>query len=124
MLKTKALSVFLIFTLLIAFLPSGPAIYSSDILYTYTVSEGYATITEYLGPEGDVVIPDSLDGYTINKIGAYAFQNKTEVTGIVIPDSVNRIGKWSFLGCTGLESVTIPNSVTSIGEHAFYNCFS
>ena len=48
----------------------------------------------------------------------------TEITELVIPDSVTSIGGWAFFGCTSLTSITIPDSVTSIGGAAFYGCIS
>ncbi|MBR5037454.1 MAG: leucine-rich repeat protein, partial [Prevotella sp.] len=49
----------------------------------------------------------------------HLFLNGTEVTDLVIPNSVTSIGSYAFYGCSGLTSVTIPNSVTTIGEYAF-----
>ena len=46
----------------------------------------------------------------------------TEITNLIIPNSVTSIGDWAFGRCSGLTSVTIPNSVTSIGNDAFYGC--
>lgn len=46
--------------------------------------------------------------------------NGTEVTDLVIPNSVTSIGKYAFYGCDNLDNVTIPSSVTSIGSDAFY----
>jgi hypothetical protein len=46
----------------------------------------------------------------------------TEITNLIIPNSVTSIGGYAFYGCSGLTSITIPNSVTSIGESAFYEC--
>ena len=46
----------------------------------------------------------------------------TEITNLIIPNSVTSIGSYTFYGCSGPTSITIPNSVTSIGEYAFYNC--
>ena len=51
----------------------------------------------------------------------YSDEN-TEITDLVIPNSVTRIGSSAFSGCIGLTSVTIPNSVTSIGNYAFEYC--
>ena len=51
----------------------------------------------------------------------YSDEN-TEITDLVIPNSVTSIGGCAFAGCSGLTSVEIPNSVTSIGDGAFYLC--
>ena len=51
----------------------------------------------------------------------YSDEN-TEITNLIIPNSVTSIGDYTFLNCSGLTSVIIPNSVTSIGFDAFENC--
>ena len=65
----------------------------------------------------DLVIPNS-----VTSIGDYAFENCTDLTSVTIPNSVTGIGLYAFWGCSSLTSVEIPNSVTSIGSYAFYNC--
>jgi hypothetical protein len=51
----------------------------------------------------------------------YSDEN-TEITELIIPNSVTSIEGYAFYKCSGLTSVTIPNSVTSIGDDAFYDC--
>ena len=46
----------------------------------------------------------------------------TEITNLIIPNSVTSIGNSAFANCSGLTSVTIGNSVTSIGSSAFSYC--
>ena len=65
-----------------------------------------------------VILPDS-----VTSLGAYAFRD-TSLTSITIPDSVTSIGDGSFYNCTNLTSVTIPDSVTTIGISAFNGCTS
>ncbi len=46
----------------------------------------------------------------------------TNITEVVISDSVTTIGNYAFENCSGLTSITIGNSVTTIGEWAFSGC--
>ncbi|MGM9747082.1 MAG: leucine-rich repeat protein [Paludibacteraceae bacterium] len=66
-----------------------------------------------------LVIPDG-----VVSIGAYAFDNCSNITSVTIPNSVTSIGVSAFYGCSGLTSVTIGNSVESIGSRAFSDCSS
>lgn len=90
--------------------------------YTYTVSGSDATVVAY--PEtatGSVSIPSTLNGYTVKKIGAYAFYSCTNLTGVTIPNTVTEIGNYAFAYCITLSKIDIPSSVTSIGTNAFKN---
>ena len=50
------------------------------------------------------------------------YDNRENISQVVINDGVTSIGNGAFASCSGLTSVTIPNSVTSIGEFAFSSC--
>ena len=65
----------------------------------------------------ELIIPNS-----VTSIGDYAFCQCTDLTSVTIPNSVTSIGSSAFRACTGLTSVTIGNSVTSIGNLAFGDC--
>ncbi len=52
----------------------------------------------------------------------HLYLNGTEVTDLIIPESITKVGDFAFEGCSGLASVTIPNTVTSIGDNAFEGC--
>ncbi|MGN1120504.1 MAG: leucine-rich repeat protein [Oscillospiraceae bacterium] len=108
-------------------LPSLSLTASAEIFeengFYYTVTDGNATITGYSSAESNVTIPKTLGGYTVTSIGDDAFF-WTDITSVVIPDSVKTIGEDAFGLCESLESISIPNSVTSIGEGAFESCIS
>lgn len=93
----------------------------SDLSYT-TNSNG-VTITDCdTSASGELVIPTTIDGFSVYSIGSNAFRDCSALTSVTIPDSVTFIGDLAFLNCTALTSVTIPNSVTSMGHSAFRVC--
>ncbi len=94
-------------------------------MFTYTVSDGKITITACdTAISGDVVIPSTIDGYPVTKIGEKAFFACRNIKGITIPDGVTEIGEMVFGECLFLAKIVIPESVMNIGEYAFYNCVS
>lgn len=50
-----------------------------------------------------------------------AFENRTDITSVVIPYSVAEIGDGAFMGCTSLEKAEI-SAITRLGSYAFYGC--
>lgn len=63
------------------------------------------TITKYTGTESTVILPSTISGWPVTKIGEDAFQDNTTITSVTIPDSVTEIGANAFAGCTKLTSV-------------------
>ena len=74
-------------------------------------------------PEGALVIPDKVCGYTVNTIGSWAFGYCNLISSVTIPDTITKIEEKAFYGCSCLESVSIPRSVTTIEDYAFDQCF-
>ena len=94
----------------------------------------------------DLVIPETIDGYTVTAIGSNAFidcgltsailpdtvktigesafEGNYDMTAIRLPDSLTTIGESSFAHCRGLESIEIPEGVTEIGHNSFFCCYS
>jgi hypothetical protein len=95
---------------------SGGEIYDD---FRYKIEDGGIRIIRYEGEGGTVSIPAEIKEIPVTTIGIYAFR-ETELTGIVIPDSVTYIGEYAFEK-NQLASVVIPDSVTSIGKYAFAN---
>lgn len=60
--------------------------------------------------------------YTLVGIEDGAFSGNTEITSVVIPDTVATIGVAAFQGCTALESVTLPASLEEICDFTFNGC--
>ena len=103
--------------------------------YAYTVNNGNATITKFLGPDDsvnpvdsastvsyDIEIPSELNHHPVTAIGEDAFRVCSALKKVTIPQSVTSIGDSAFAGCHNLDSVTIKDAATSIGSRAFTEC--
>lgn len=75
-------------------------------------------------PEGELIIPgyayNGKTPYKVIEVGDYSFV-VTDITSLVVPNTVTSIGYRSFYGCYELTTMDLPASLTSIGEEAF--CF-
>jgi hypothetical protein len=110
----------ILFCLLLTLLPA--AVVQAQFMFI-TNDDNTIMITRYTGTNGDVVIPDTTNGYPVTRIswGAFSTPNATNVS---IPDSVTSIEDEAFYGCVNLAGITIPGSITNIGVGAFNSCFS
>ena len=68
--------------------------------------------------EGSVTIPETVEGYTVVKIGKYAFNNTVKMTSVTIPETVTSIEEYAFWNCNGLTSFELPANVTYLGKGA------
>ena len=134
----RALSAALALTLVVSFAaPSGARAASADG-FEYTLTGSDATVTGCTSTcPTTLVIPSTLDGYSVTSIGYSAFFN-IDLTTVTIPSSVTSIGimafEWNsltsvtflgnaptygttvFLGNTGLTFVTRPYAATGWGS--------
>ena len=74
-------------------------------------------LKKYVGPGGDVVIPDG-----ITQIGSNAFYGNNKITSVTICHGVEHIGESAFGHCRKVESISLPNTVKTIEKGAFYYC--
>src|SRR5208282_48431 len=89
--------------------------------YVFETNDNLITISRYVGSAEAVVIPDKINGLSIDSIDG-AFYHCTNVTRVILPNGVTSIGEQSFQYCEHLTTITIPNSVTNIGAFAFSDC--
>ena len=66
-----------------------------------------------------VVIPNS-----IKSLYAYTFYECKNLVRVELPDNLSLIGDYVFYGCEKLNSIKLPNSLKKIGDSAFDNCFN
>jgi len=106
-------------TLLIATSASAAEMLDASGQWWYVLERDGVTITGCEEPDGDLLIPNELDGYAVIGIGDHAFSEYYSLASVIIPDSVRCIGDGAFYTCTGLTSVFIGEGVTSIGRYTF-----
>ena len=105
-----------------------------------------ATLSNYYGNGGLVVIPEDL---SLNTIGSFAFSNydyvektaeelafddaetskqwyigENTITKVIIPEGVKTISSYAFANLTALEEIVLPSTLQSIEYGAFFNCTS
>ena len=92
-------------------------------IYTYTLDDANrATITGYSGNATALYIPDEIDGHEVVAIGDSAFENRTDLRTVMIPDSVTEIGSCAFNNCTNLSNVTLSQNLKYMEGRAFGSC--
>ena len=96
---------------------------ANDFSY-YLDKEDCASIADYVGDGGDVVIPSTIDGYPVTAIEVKAFSNDRKITSVLIPEGVTYICSYAFAGCTELHSISLPSTLEEISESAFADCTS
>jgi len=81
----------------------------------YEVSQGVLN-------EADVVIPAVYNNLPVTSIAEYGFANYTNLTSVIIPNSIIDIGEYAFSRCVNLTSIAIPEGLTQLSEGAFFHC--
>ncbi len=80
-------------------------------LYTYELNTaGRAEIISFKQKEtyqGELIIPQHLDGYEVGYIENAAFQNAKGITSVTIPATVTDIGNCVFFGCENIQKFTV-----------------
>lgn len=113
-----------VLVVVIAGIGGGYVYFTWDIGEYVTVegsNAGTVIITDYIGEETDVVIPDRLRGKKVISIDESAFKEK-DITSVTFNDNIVSIGINCFQNCEKLTKVDMGTSVESIGNGAFSNC--
>lgn len=121
----------------------------SNVIWTIDNQGQITNCVFETGFDGNVVIPNTVDGVTVTGFGYYfdSFQNNTDITTLDFSQAtsvtglnpnfcrgatglttvnfgtgITSISNYAFDGCTSLTTATLPDCVTSIGAVAFKNC--
>ena len=114
--------------------------------FTFAPSGNGYTLTAYSGNQTKVTVPTTYKGKPVTTIGTRAFYDCSQITEIVLPNTLKEIGAYTFgyctslnkieipsctrvldyafSGCTALAEVTLPDGIVSLGSYLFENCTS
>lgn len=93
--------------------------------FEYVVSDDEVVIVGYQGGVSEsFIIPSSIDGKPVVRIGERAFAERSDITGnLVLPDTLRVISQSAFDRCSGLSGkLVIPDHVQIIEDGAFLYC--
>ena len=71
-----------------------------------------------------IVPPVSPDGKKVTGFDDGAFENCTNITEVILPDTIGYIGDSLFIGCKSLKKVTFLGQANYISYRMFYGCSS
>ena len=108
---------------------SGTAVFDYDMLvdgeengFSYNIDNNKAYIVDYIGSEKDIVLPQTLAGYPVNGVEAYAFYG-TDITSVVLHGGIEHVEREAFAYCAELKKVKFEGTKTEIkGEGVFSGC--
>ena len=89
--------------------------------FTYEKTKKAVVLKKYLGSSDTVVIPETIGGLKVTKIGAGCFED-AKITSCFISKNVTAVADGAFKNCTELEKLYICDTVTSMTDAAFTGC--
>ena len=93
----------------------GKSQYYVDYYY-YLNEDNTISIYYYLGDKSTVVIPSTIDGYTVARIESGTFFDNDTITNVTVKSTVHCIGHASFSGCDNLKDVSLTEGLEEIGD--------
>ncbi len=115
---TKRKIAFWLFALMATAVNAEKVNYSTELLYD-SYGEGLMVVRQTINPDGsitigdyqgDMVIPETVNGMKVIAIDDGTFKDCTDLTGISIPGSVIYSGAGAFYGCTSLKKLRLEDS--------------
>ena len=76
----------------------------NDVTY-YILNDDDVMIESYDGTLSSVVIPETVQGFTVVQVGPGAFEGNTVLTSIDLPDTITVIAQRAFAGCSSLSDM-------------------
>lgn len=116
---------------------------ASESDFEYNRVQGGIRVTDYLGNDTIVVIPETIEGEPVVEVGGLMFANDSAVRGglvpkgvteltqvftnnqnleVVICEGIELVGYNNFNNCMKLHTVILGDSLQELGENSFTGC--
>lgn len=104
-------------------MPTGRTVPAGNSCFAVANGTLFFDESRYDG-DGDLVIPQTVDGETVRVIGADCFSGCDRLTSITLPVTVVAIEDGAFAGCTGLRGIALQENLMVMGSGVFRDCRS
>lgn len=88
----------------------------------YSIKNELVSIDRCTECSGRLVLPDEIEGKSVNALSRYALSGLRELKEVILPKGLERIENLAFYNDRGLERLELPTGVFRIGGDAFKNC--
>lgn len=92
-----------------------------EFVFIDGTEKGTVIITDYIGTDSDVKIPNTLRGKKVIAVDSQAFADDN-ITSVVVGKNVKSIGDNAFQSCKNLKTVDLGKSVEKLGNMVFSDC--
>lgn len=91
--------------------------------FTFVPFGNNYSVSAYVGNKNKVEVPAKYNGKPVTIIGSRSFYDCSQITEIVLPDTIKEIGTQAFGYCTSLAKIEIA-ACARVADHAFVGCTS
>lgn len=95
---------------------------SATLDFNYSIAHGKAAISNGSGAVHELIIPASLEGCPVRRIGGSAFKNSEKLESVTVEAELNEIGYLAFYNCAKLRRIEFKRPVETISRSAFNRC--
>lgn len=98
--------------------------YNNMLFFHRVGKKNEVVLTHYFGTETDLVVPETVEGYTVTAVEGAFKNNKLNgviIENVTLPDTINYISNAAFENST-VVSVNIPKNLKFIPSRTFYRC--
>ena len=90
--------------------------------YEYFIKNKELCVSNYVGDKTEVIIPNEFSKMSPTILGGACFKANTNVTSIVIPDTIKVLETYAVAECTSLKNISLSNTLEILGDYSLRGC--